>query len=59
MYTFGIKHLNVFVYYFLLQNDYDVETWYMSAFLINSKFTFMLKIAWNKHGGYKENHRTI
>ena len=31
-----------------------METWYWSAFHYNSKFTLTSKIAWNKHGRYKE-----
>ena len=46
--------LNSFVYYLLSSNEYDVETWYGSAFLYKSKFTLTSKIAWNKHGRYKE-----
>ena len=47
-------HFNSFVWYFLLLNDYDVEMWYWSEFLYNSKFTLMSKKAWNKHCRYKE-----
>ena len=51
MYTLGII---AFKFIFLLSNDYDVETWYWSAFRYNSKFTLTSKIAWNKRGRYKE-----
>ena len=47
-------HFNSFVWYFLLPNDYDVEMWYCSEFLYNSKFTLTSKKAWNKHCRYKE-----
>ena len=55
MHTFGIKALKLILYtIFFYHFDYDVETWYWSAFLYYSEFTSTLKIAWNKHGRYKE-----
>ena len=61
MYTLGIiafkmytLRIILFKFIFLLSNDYDVETWYWSAFRYNSKFTLTSKIAWNKRGLYKE-----
>ena len=55
MCAFGIIAFKfICILYFLLPNDYDEETLYWSAFLYNSKFTVTSKIAWNKHGRYKE-----
>ena len=55
MYTYGIIAFKfICTIIILLRNDHDVETWFWSAFLYNSKFTLTSKIAWNKHGRYKE-----
>ena len=54
IYTFGVIAFKLMCILFTFLNDYDVETCYWSAFPYNSKFTLTSKIAWNKHGRYKE-----
>ena len=54
MFTLGIIAFKFICTNFFLSSDYDVENWYWYAFHYNSKFTLTSKIAWNKHGRYKE-----